>query len=414
MIRVWEKVNNISLDNISFNQTNLDAFGRLRISDMNTLLDLTHTNDKNDLVVAEKLTGSGTAVYDPHASHVLMNVSGNGDSVIRQSRKYCVYQPGKSLLVEMTGVLITSITPNVTSRIGYFDASNGIFLEYNNGDINIVKRSETTGSVIDTRISQVNWNLNSLLVDSSSSYVLDPTKCQIFLMDFQWLGVGRVRCGFVHEGKIFYVHQFVHDNVTTQVYMRTANLPVRYEIRSTGGNATLCQVCSTVVSEGGYTPINLSFSTATGTSAKSVSGTEYPLIGIRLKGGKRTNIIPGNVTVMTSSNDYFQYFIRLYRSPGSSPITDGTWSSVHANSSVESNVTCSTFSTTGSVLISQGYYSSKNTTQLSSDLTFTFSGYNILTADVDGNSDYLVVSAVKLGGGSGVNTYAALEWREIF
>lgn len=414
MIRVWEKVNNISFDNVSFNPTNLDAFGRLRISDMNTLLDVTHTNDKNELVIAEKVNGTATSTHDPNASHVLMTVNNNGDYVIRQSRKYCVYQPGKSLLVELTGVLITSITPNVVSRMGYFDSDDGIFLEYNSGTINIVKRSSASGSPVETRIDQSNWNLNTLLVDSSSSYILNPTKCQIFLIDFQWLGVGRVRCGFVHEGKIVYVHQFVHDNITTQVYMKTANLPVRYEISSNGGGATMCQICSTVVSEGGYSPVNLSFSVGTGTLTKSVGGTEYPLIGIRLKSGKRTNILPGDVSVTTSSNDYFQYFVRLYRSPGSSPLTDGSWTNIHANSSVQSNITATTFTTTNSIIISQGYYSGKNTKELASDLTYAFSGYNVITTDIDGNSDYLIVSAIKLGGGAGVNTYASIEWREIF
>ncbi len=414
MIRVWEKVNNISNDNVSFNPTNLDAFGRLRISDLNTILDITHANDKNDFIVAEKVTGTATSVYDSNASHVIMTVNNSGDSVIRQSRKYCIYQPGKSLLIELTGVLIDSVSSSAVSRMGYFDASDGIFLEYNAGILNIVKRSSASGSIVETRVPQVNWNINTLLVDSSSSYVLDPTKCQIFLMDFQWLGVGRVRCGFVHEGKLTYVHQFVHDNITTQVYMKTANLPIRYEIQTLNGPGILCHICSTVMSEGGYNPVNLSFATGTGTSSKSVAGTEYPLIGIRIKAGKRTNIIPGQVIVLTSSNDFFQYYIRLYKSPASSPITDGTWNDVNIYSSVQANVNCTTFTTSGSVIISEGYYSNRNTTEINSDLTYAFSGYNMLTADIDGKSDYLVVTAVKLGGGSGVNTYAAIDWREIF
>ena len=67
----------------------------------------------------------------------------------------------------------------------------------------------------------------------------------------QWLGVGRVRVGFNINGVIYYAHYFNNANNLGSVYMSTPNLPVRYEVSSTGGSVTLDQICCTVQSEGG-------------------------------------------------------------------------------------------------------------------------------------------------------------------
>ena len=91
--------------------------------------------------------------------------------------------------------------------------------------------------------------------------------------------------GFVVDGKIYYAHYFNNANNLTSVYMSTPNHSIRYEIRSTGGVATLDQICSSVSSEGGEEALGtLNY---VSTAGASVIGTTeniiYALIGIRLK-----------------------------------------------------------------------------------------------------------------------------------
>jgi hypothetical protein len=197
----------------------------------------------------------GNVVYVQNESSFNLNVSStSGSSVIRQSKTVQAYQPGKSLLTMNTFAMATLKT-NLRQRVGYFTTDNGVYFEAVGTTLNLVIRSSTTGVVVEERIPQANWNGNTLL----SGIVLDPTLTQIFWCDIEWLGVGNVRAGFVINGQFIVCHTFQHANQpgNTTVYMTTASLNPRYEITNTGatsGNSTMKQICSTVISEGGYTP----------------------------------------------------------------------------------------------------------------------------------------------------------------
>jgi hypothetical protein len=234
--------------------TNLDAFGRLRVSNPVTLFDSQNRYIDGDQFSSITATG-GNVVYVANESSFNLNVSAtSGSSVIRQSKTVQGYQPGKSLLIMNTFAMATLKT-NCRQRVGYFTTDNGIYFEAVGTQLNLVIRSSTTGSVVEERIPQASWNGNTLL----SGTVLDPTLTQIFWCDVEWLGVGNVRTGFVINGEFIVCHTFQHANQpgNTAVYMTTATLNPRYEITNTGatsGASTMKQICSTVISEGGYTP----------------------------------------------------------------------------------------------------------------------------------------------------------------
>ena len=234
--------------------TNLDAFGRLRVSNPVTLFDSQNRYIDGEQFSSTTATG-GNVVYVANESSFNLNVSAaSGSSVIRQSKTVQGYQPGKSLLIMNTFAMAT-LKANCRQRVGYFTADNGIYFEAVGTQLNLVIRSSVTGSVVEERIPQASWNGNTLL----SGTVLDPTLTQIFWCDVEWLGVGNVRTGFVINGEFIVCHTFQHANQpgNTTVYMTTATLNPRYEITNTGatsGASTMKQICSTVISEGGYTP----------------------------------------------------------------------------------------------------------------------------------------------------------------
>jgi len=240
--------------NVAITGTNLDAFGRLRVSEPYTLFDSQNRYIDGDQFSSITATG-GNVVYVQNESSFNLNVSStSGSSVINQSKTVQAYQPGKSLLVMNTFAMAT-LKANLRQRVGYFTTDNGVYFEAVGTTLNLVIRSSTTGVVVEERIPQSNWNGNTLL----SGIVLDPTLTQIFWCDIEWLGVGNVRAGFVINGQFIVCHTFQHANQpgNTTVYMTTASLNPRYEITNTGatsGNSTMKQICSTVISEGGYTP----------------------------------------------------------------------------------------------------------------------------------------------------------------
>ena len=172
----------------------------------------------------------------------------------------------------------------VSQRIGYFDDDNGVFFECRNTEIGVVLRSKTGGAVINDRIAQTNWNLDIMDGSGNSGIILDPSKSQIFVIDLEWLSVGRVRLGIFVGGELIYVHQFLNANTSPGAYMTTANLPVRYEIENTGvsaSNTSLRQIFTAVISEGGFEEeLGTPFSASNGATEIAVT-TRRPVLSIR-------------------------------------------------------------------------------------------------------------------------------------
>jgi hypothetical protein len=292
-------------------KTNFDAFGRLRTSTPLTLFDSQNRFVK-DSQFDEALSGSATCTHLANESSVAMNVTtASGDEVVRQSKRVFPYQPGKSLLIMTTFAMAAGAT-NLRQRVGYFNANNGVFLQQNNNALSLVIRTFTSGSASDSRaIAQADWNGDKLDGSGASGVTLDVTKTQIFFIDLEWLGVGTVRCGFIIDGEYIVAHTFNNANLLSSVYMQTAILPVRYEITTTGTVAaakTLKQICSTVISEGGYEQKS-ALNWARMTTAKTSIGTSFvPLVSIRLKSTNLGAIaIPNGYSFMpTSASDYFE------------------------------------------------------------------------------------------------------------
>ena len=290
--------------------TNLDAFGRLRVSNPVTLFDSQNRYIDGDQFSNITATG-GNVVYVANESSFNLNVSAaSGSSVIRQSKTVQGYQPGKSLLIMNTFAMAT-LKANCRQRVGYFTADNGIYFEAVGTQLNLVIRSSTTGSIVEERIPQASWNGNTLL----SGTVLDPTLTQIFWCDVEWLGVGSVRTGFVINGVFIVCHTFQHANQpgNTTVYMTTATLNPRYEITNTGatsGASTMKQICSTVISEGGYTPsTKIAYVTnATTVTRVSSANTVTALCSIRLNPAyPDAVVIPAQIDLLLVDVRYGQF-----------------------------------------------------------------------------------------------------------
>jgi hypothetical protein len=278
--------------NVNFYGTALDAFGRVRVSQPFTLFDSDHRYGDNGFFDTAT-TGTASASFVANNAVVTLTVdTGSGDQVIRETKRVFNYQPGKSLLI-MNTFVFNEAKAGLRQRVGYFGAENGIFLEQDGTTINLVRRSYVTGSVVDTKIAKANWNGDKLDGNGESGYTLDLTKAQIFWVDVEWLGVGSVRCGFVIDGKFIVCHTFHHANLITGVYMTTATLPIRYEITNTASTASesvLKQICSTVISEGGYEK-KVKPSVVRMTTAKTVDTDITPLITIRLASDKLDSVV---------------------------------------------------------------------------------------------------------------------------
>jgi len=389
--------------------TGTDAFGRQRVSNPLTIFDSANIMSKNNLF-DEDLTGSGTVTYTANKSTVNLNVTtASGDKVIRQSKRVMSYQPGKSLLILNTFVMNTP-EADLKQKVGTFDANNGIFFYADGTTLKIVRRTYVTGSAVDTEISQSSWNGDKLDGTGASGYDLNVDKATILFTDYEWLGMGAVRVGFVIDGSFIVAHTFKNANDLTTVYMQTANLPIRYEIETTGtisGTATLQQVCSTAMIEGGYAPEGLRQSIGTASLSGvnlTTAGTYYNLATIRIKSGRPyAVIIPIDIAASAISNSDFQIELRL----NATPSTAFSYTSYSDN--VEYDLTGTT-TITGGTVVGQAYLSGKG----ANNLQFAQDGFNFayqLGQTIAGSSDTLTLCAK--GGSNGDDICGTLKWVDL-
>ena len=403
---------NIISSEISYkNSPNIDAFGRLRVSNPFTLFDSSHRFADNGLWSTATAT-SGAAVFNANQGLVDLNVTtASGSEVIRETIKVFSYQPGKSLLVLSTFVMSPAKT-NLRQRVGYYGAANGYYLEQDGTTVSFVERSSVSGSLVNTPVAQASWNVDPMDGSGPSGITLDLTKAQILFMDLEWLGVGTVRIGFVIDGNFYVCHKFQHANIIASTYITTASLPLRYEITNTGvtsGASTLKQICSTVLSEGGYelrgsqqavgTPITSPRTLTTG-------GTFYPIVSIRLK-STRLDAVVIATAISVIGNTAANYNWQVV---SSGTTTGGSWVSAGTNSSVEYNLTGSSF--TGGRILASGFFTATASTSVSVDILRAALFNNQLERDGLTGTPY-EFTVILAAGTNNETAFVSMDWEEI-
>lgn len=91
----------------------------------------------------------------------------------------------------------------------------------------------TMSKTTNTRIPQSQFNIDRLDGTGASSYLLDPLRMQMWYIDYSWYGAGAIRFGIKDQrGEVKYAHRIVNAGKNTEAYMRSGNLPARYEVNT--------------------------------------------------------------------------------------------------------------------------------------------------------------------------------------
>jgi hypothetical protein len=412
----------------------LDAFSRQRTSNPFTLGDYKHLYAIDPDFLDVKVGTGATIIFDINQAAAILNsgITTNG-YCIHQTKRYHHYQPGKSQLIFST-FNYGNYQTNVTKRTGYFDDLNGIYFEQvgvstSVGTLNIVVRSYVSGIVSERRIPQYQWNKDTLTGDGPSGFNLDITKTQLFLTDFEWLGVGRVRCGFSMDGENIIAHEFYNSNRLPTVYMSNPNLPVRCEIRNTGSQVgaggSMIQICSTVMSEGGYSEVGYDWSRTIPLRSVGIGSTQVPVFAIRLKNSyknypNRATVKLRGIEVFTAGENILFEVVKLPSSVGLNT-SGASWVSENSNSVCEWTLGAS--SITGSYESFLGGYSAASTGSGENGKKLATSSEsqvgpsakkNFLTQNYDStNSEIFAVLITNLGL-SATNCGVSIQWSEIY
>lgn len=315
----------------------IDAFGRWRTSEPFTIFDSKLISDKAELFYDEATNGTGTSVHTPADAAVTMSVSASGDYAIRQTYMRFNYQPGKSQLMFFTGILGDPVA-NTEARIGYFNTGtgsnytadrDGLYFGTDGTDVYVAQSKSGT----ETKVTQSNWNYDPMDGTGPSGITADWDSTNIFMIDFEWLGVGRVRYYLVVDGIPCLVHATGNANSgQTAVYMTTPNHSVRYEVRSTGGTNSIKQICCSIQSEGGRDPSGVTRGVSVRNTTQTIGTSPEAMIGIRLKSTHLCSIVDiVSPSLMPTGNEDTQWELQLNPTYADTP----TWTSGGTSSPFE-------------------------------------------------------------------------------
>jgi len=393
-----------------------DAFGRLRVAEPQPLIDSMSEYGNNPFFWEYLAVGDGSMTHIPLENALRLSTGGVTDTnkFTRQTKQYLRYQPGRSLNLEQTFVMSAPVT-NAVSRVGYFDDDNGIFFERNGEDLYIVRRTNVTGTPVEERIAQQDWNKDIMTGTSHSGITLNVEKTQILFIQLQYLGVGRVEVGFVIDGEQHVCHEFLNANSLNNVYMSTGCLPVRGEVENVGtasGTATMDMICTTVYS-GGLGSERVRFSKGNQITLKATSTTLIPLISVRaaeffggLNGAQqlknRGHIEPQSISYTVASQTH-EILILI-----GGTLTGASWSSVDTLRSIaEFDISATTI--TGYTII-DGTYGAATAAGKLSDIADITKVYPLVYSGLLGTKDMLTIAARAV---SGTGTAGArITWDE--
>lgn len=395
------------------------AFSRLRTSSTTLLGEFrTFYGTTGNTEIVTHTVGSGTASGNLTTKYTTLSVSSaNGDQVVRQTRQYHPYIPGTSTIGMLT-FCFSQTKANLQQCVGMNDDNDGIFLRMAGAVAQFVVRKNGFDSEV---INQSNWNVDAFDGTGPSGVVIDWTKAQILVIDYQWLGVGRVRVGFSVEGQVRYAHYFGHLNAVNEPYMTQPSLPARWELKNTGltsGSSSMKAICYGVYSEGSLTETGFINSASNGVTHKTInSGSGVGMLAVRLKNS--VNGIPvkalariRNWNIITDQDIFYKVLLLQ----GSSALSGTpTWTSATPTGWCEYTTSFSLGSDPGvnSIVLYQGYAQggAKNAGG-GSTIMNTFERSAAIYQNYD-STDSMIIAVVGYQLSSVATAYAALEWIEI-
>jgi hypothetical protein len=209
-----------------------DAFGNAQFSGIHLLdsYDFVYFDYGSEKFSTITSTGGSALRNSTDSSLTFTTTTTSGSYVSRTTHQYYPYSPGIGTQIEMSMLIGDAGKEGVVRRWGMFDQYNGVFFQLSGSNFQVVLRNNSSGTVVDTIVNQSEFNGDSLDSLTTSEYLLSLDKYNLYWLDYQWLGVGRVRMGtFSPSGKRVTMHTFENPNSHILPYMNSGTLPLRWE-----------------------------------------------------------------------------------------------------------------------------------------------------------------------------------------
>lgn len=390
---------NNSINSVVIGQAQKGAFGELLTVSPNPFVSFKFPYSVNSRIVDTAEVGTGTVSSEPPFAFIY---SGNtaSSSATLTSKDRVQYQPGQGVSCFFTAIFTTGIS-DTTQIIGIGNDNDGFFFGYNGTSFGILHRNN--GS--DEWIYQASWDKDTVDGSAGTAFTLDPTKGNVFKIQFQWLGFGAINF-FIEDpniGEFIMVHQIQYANKNTAPSLSNPSLSLYAQAKNinSASPVTLKNSSFSAFNEGRISSLFIRNAIA---SSKSIGGTNTNILTIRNDEtfqslDNQSQVIVDNISIYNEgslTNTDSRYSIYLNPTVGGTP----SFTNINSDTSVVSYDTAGTTITGGFLLlnlfIGGNDYSSVN-----------LKDYDIRLSP----GDILVVAAESLG--ATTTLHASLSWKEI-
>jgi len=325
----------------------LDAFGLSRFTSPTLMTEYIFKYGVDQDRFTFQDAGSGNETHLPNESSLRLQVGTDTGALARKtSDMYHPYQAGFGQLIVMTATMGDSGKTGVRRQWGYFDDEDGLYFQLDGTTASVVVRDSTSGTVTETVIPQSEWNSDIANgqggIRNISNFNIDFSKNNIYWIDLEWLGAGRVRFGvFSSEGERIVLHTVQNANNHSRPYMKTASLPVRFCIENTAVTVSTSEMKVTCVAV--HTDGNVIDDRRRRTVKRAydsinniIPDTETPIFAVRasdIVGGvvNRQTVIPEIFTIRVVDQPIL---LRFHKDV---TVTGGTWFKPQTDSALEVN-----------------------------------------------------------------------------
>jgi len=386
--------------------------GELRVSQARTLADLINKYEIDPNEYGMLTSGGGSITHLPNHQAIQLSVtSATGSSALLRTHTYYRYQAGKTVRSTITIYHSDNGQANQIRRWGIFDNDDGLFFQLNGTTLEVVRRSSTSGSVIEVSVEKSNWNIDPMDGTGPSGMSLDLLDGNIYQIMYQWLGVGITT--FLIDG--WPVHRIDSFNVAPAPWARTGQLPLSWEVENTDSSSSgsMTFICANLSLEGGEEPSAISFSAGNETQ-QMLSLTERPIFSIRpsftYNGITSRMLIIPKILTLIGVGGRVQYRLVL-----NSSLTGASWTSVSPFSGVE--VDTSSTAGTGGITLFKGFLanniSESGTIDLSEFFSTVSSGRQMRVNAFASGRDVLSVYATHDSVANTSLARCSISWNEV-
>ena len=320
----------------------VDAFGRERVS---SPVELFSSKQQVQLdlaywTVSNSGTGAATTYATNAASTTLTSGTLAGGFSTVETRTYWPYFAGRSTQCYFTFNFMGGVS-GVYKNVGLFDENNGIMLRMSGTTMCIVTRTYTSGAMVETVIPQSSWNIDQLNGAGPSGYTINPALTQIGFIDYEYLGVGRIRIGISTDTQQFYIHQITNVNQRVGAWASKSNFPIRYQIINGVAQSSapiMSMICADINTESSqiqYPTVGITGPLA-GVAGTTSSWIPIATVRVNSNYARGGNIRPLNYWALNTTTNTTGT-IGVFLNPQAN-ISTGTWVSV-TNSAVQYNNT---------------------------------------------------------------------------